>query len=87
MTVSRALFHYKDNLSKYGGFHYKDNTVVRLSYHYNGNPYLYNWNPYTGNSGKTTSLYWISSLETSEESTSINTSWNEADLSTRQPRN
>ena len=40
---------YKDSLSRYGNFHHKDKMVSRQSY-------LYNGNPYTGN---TTSLYGV----------------------------
>ena len=45
--TQRALFQYKDHLSRYGYFHYKDKTVVRPSYLYKGNSYT----------GKTGSLY------------------------------
>ena len=34
---TRALFQYKDGLSKYGDFHCKDKTVMRPSYLYSGN--------------------------------------------------
>ena len=40
-AFSRALFQYKDHLSRYDCIHYKDKTVMRLSY-------LYDRNPYTG---------------------------------------
>ena len=34
--ICRALFQYKDRLSRYGKFHYQDKTIVKPSYLYNG---------------------------------------------------
>ena len=50
LFCTRALFQYKDGLSRYGDFHYKDKTVMRPYYLYNGNTYI----------GKMVSLYWDS---------------------------